>query len=87
MGSSRCPRGGRETNDQTHRRLHLDIDDQFVPARKAHPAFLVDDLPGLRDRLTAAAVPVLLDEPLPGYDRFYATDPFGNRIEILSPRR
>lgn len=66
--------------------IHLGIDDQFVPARKAHPAFLVDDLTGLRDRLTAAGVPVVLDEPPPGYDRFYTSDPFGNRIEILSPR-
>jgi catechol 2,3-dioxygenase-like lactoylglutathione lyase family enzyme len=64
--------------------IHLGIDHQFVPAHKAHPAFLVDDLPGLRDRLTAAGVPVLLDEPLPGYDRFYASDPFGNRIDIHS---
>jgi hypothetical protein len=31
-------------------------------------------------------VPIVLDEPLPGYDRFYTSDPFGNRIEILSPR-
>ncbi len=67
--------------------IHLGIDQQFVPAGKAHPAFLIDDLPSLRDRLTAAGVPVLLDEPLPGYDRFYTSDPFGNRIEILSPRR
>jgi catechol 2,3-dioxygenase-like lactoylglutathione lyase family enzyme len=65
--------------------IHLGIEQQFVPAGKAHPAFLVDDLTGLRDRLTAAGVPVVLDEPLPGYDRFYTSDPFGNRIEILSP--
>ncbi len=67
--------------------IHLGIDDPFVPARKAHPAFLVDDLPGLRDRLAAAGCPVILDEPLPGHDRFYTSDPFGNRIEILSPSR
>ena len=67
--------------------IHLGIDDQFVPAHKAHPALLVDDLAGLRDRLSAAGMPILLDEPLPGYDRFYTSDPFGNRIEILSPHR
>jgi catechol 2,3-dioxygenase-like lactoylglutathione lyase family enzyme len=65
--------------------IHLGVEQQFVPAGKAHPAFLVDDFTGLRDRLTAAGVPVVLDEPLPGYDRFYTSDPFGNRIEILSP--
>ena len=66
--------------------IHLGIDHEFVPAQKAHPAFLVDDLPGLRDRLAVARVPILIDEPLPGYERFYTSDPFGNRIEILSPR-
>ena len=66
--------------------IHLGVEEPFAPARKAHPAFLVDDLVGLRDHLTAAGVPVIPDEPLAGYDRFYTSDPFGNRIEILSPR-
>jgi catechol 2,3-dioxygenase-like lactoylglutathione lyase family enzyme len=66
--------------------IHLGVEQPFTPARKAHPAFLVDDLAGLRERLTAAGAPVVLDEPLPGYDRFYTSDPFGNRIEVLSPQ-
>jgi catechol 2,3-dioxygenase-like lactoylglutathione lyase family enzyme len=67
--------------------IHLGIEEPFIPAGKAHPALLVDDLPGLRDRLAAAGAPVLIDEPLPGYDRFYTSDPFGNRIEILARAR
>jgi hypothetical protein len=39
----------------------------------------------LRQRLAAANVAVYEDEPLPGYQRFYADDPFGNRIEFLQP--
>jgi catechol 2,3-dioxygenase-like lactoylglutathione lyase family enzyme len=66
--------------------IHLGVEQPFAPARKAHPAFLVDDLAGLRERLTTAGARVVLDEPLPGYDRFYTSDPFGNRIEILSRR-
>ena len=65
-------------------RLHLGVEEEFIPARKAHPALLVADLDGLRRNLEVAGVNVVVDEPLPGYDRFYADDPFGNRIEFLS---
>ncbi|GMQ86020.1 MAG: VOC family protein [Acidimicrobiia bacterium] len=66
-------------------RLHLGVEDGFAPAGKAHPALLVDDLGSLRQRLTGAGVEVVDDQPLPGFDRFYASDPFGNRLEFLSP--
>ena len=65
--------------------VHLGVDTHFEPATKAHPALLVEDLESLRHRLVAAGVPVVDDEPLPGFDRFYVSDPFGNRIELLSP--
>lgn len=68
-------------------KIHLGVDADFRPARKAHPALLVNDLPGLTARLTAAGVEVVDDEPLDGYDRVYAYDPFGNRLELLEPRR
>jgi len=38
----------------------------------------------LRRRLEGAGFVVVDDEPLPGFDRFYAYDPFGNRLELLS---
>lgn len=66
-------------------RIHLGIEEDFRPARKAHPALLVDDLEESRRSLEQAGVRVLEDQPLPGFDRFYADDPFGNRIEFLSP--
>ena len=66
-------------------RVHLGVEERFAPARKAHPALLVDDLALLRRKLEDAGVPVEDDEPLPGFDRFYAYDPFGNRLELLSP--
>jgi len=65
--------------------LHLGVEDGFRPARKAHPALLVDDLPALVRRLRVAGVDVVEDEPLPGYDRVYVADPFGNRLELLEP--
>jgi catechol 2,3-dioxygenase-like lactoylglutathione lyase family enzyme len=65
--------------------LHLGVEDGFRPARKAHPALLVEDLPALVRRLDEAGVEVMRDEPLPGHDRVYVADPFGNRIELLEP--
>jgi catechol 2,3-dioxygenase-like lactoylglutathione lyase family enzyme len=63
--------------------LHLGIQDDFVPARKAHPAFRVVDLEHLFSILTAVGVSIQLDESLPGVRRFYAADPFGNRLEFI----
>ena len=65
--------------------LHLGVEDGFRPARKAHPALLVEDLPALVRQLDDAGIEVVGDEPLPGYDRVYVADPFGNRIELLEP--
>ena len=66
-------------------KLHLGVEADFRPARKAHPALLVRDLPALVAQLAAAGVELVDDEPLPGYDRVYAYDPFGNRLELLEP--
>ncbi|MBS1165757.1 MAG: glyoxalase [Proteobacteria bacterium] len=64
-------------------KVHLGVDPDFVPARKAHPAFLVDDLDSLCATLDAAGFPTVPDQPLDGYRRKYASDPFGNRIELM----
>lgn len=66
-------------------KIHLGVDADFRPARKAHPALLVDDLPALIARLQAAEVPVRDDQLLEGYRRVYVDDPFGNRIELMEP--
>jgi catechol 2,3-dioxygenase-like lactoylglutathione lyase family enzyme len=67
-------------------RLHLGVDPDFRPARKAHPALLVRGLPELAARCRAAGFPPMTDEPLEGFDRVYVLDPFGNRIELLERR-
>ena len=64
-------------------RLHLGVEDEFRPAKKAHPALLVRGLEELISRCEAAGHPVVTDEPLAGYRRVYVSDPFGNRIELL----
>lgn len=63
--------------------LHLGVEDDFRPARKAHPAVLVDDLDQMADQLRSAGHQVRFDEELPGVRRFYVDDPFGNRIELI----
>ena len=62
--------------------LHVGLEDDFKPARKAHPALLVDDLDGLRGRIEAAGCETSEAEEIPGVRRFYVHDPFGNRIEL-----
>ncbi|GLS17522.1 glyoxalase [Labrys miyagiensis] len=64
-------------------RVHLGVEAEFRPARKAHPAFLVDDLASLIQRLREAGVGAIEDKALPGYERCYVADPFGNRIELM----
>ena len=66
-------------------RVHLGVEANFRPARKAHPAFLVDDLAALVATLAAAGHLTHTDEPLEGYERAYVDDPFGNRIELMQP--
>lgn len=68
-------------------KVHLGVEVDFRPARKAHPAFLVVDLPSLIERINQAGFAVSTDEPLDGYERVYASDPFGNRIELLEIKK
>jgi catechol 2,3-dioxygenase-like lactoylglutathione lyase family enzyme len=62
--------------------LHVGVEEPFVPARKAHPGFVVDDLDALVARLAVAGVAVTWDDAIPGAKRCYAADPFGNRLEL-----
>lgn len=65
--------------------LHLGVESNFAPARKAHPALHWSGLAALREELREGGVLVREEEPLPGFRRFYADDPFGNRLEFLEP--
>jgi catechol 2,3-dioxygenase-like lactoylglutathione lyase family enzyme len=66
-------------------RVHLGVERDFRPARKAHPAFVVRGLRDLAADLRARGFEVAADEPLEGFDRLYASDPFGNRVEFMEP--
>ena len=55
----------------------------FRAAEKAHPAFVVHELDELASRLAVAGSLVTWDTAVPGVDRLYSTDPFGNRLEFI----
>src|SRR5262245_27157894 len=63
-------------------KVHLGVDGNFVPARKAHPAFVVRNLATLVARLRDAGHEVVADQPPDGYRQAYVADPFGNRLEF-----
>jgi catechol 2,3-dioxygenase-like lactoylglutathione lyase family enzyme len=63
--------------------LHLGVEIDFHPAKKAHPAFVVNDLAGIEKRCADTGYSIIRDEQISDYDRIYVTDPFGNRIELL----
>ena len=62
--------------------LHIGVDEDFRPARKAHPAFTVNDVETLFDTLVQAGVRCTKDEVVLDVRRFYADDPWGNRMEF-----
>ncbi len=63
--------------------IHVGIEEPFIPARKAHPAFEIEDIEGLKQHLSSSGVDFTEDDNLPGANRIYVNDPFGNRIELL----
>lgn len=63
--------------------LHLGVEDDFRPARKAHPALRVGDIDDLVASLDGYGANWLWDRDLPQTRRLYVDDPFGNRIELI----
>ncbi len=63
--------------------LHLGVEQDFRPAKKAHPALRCRNYDGLLAVLAAARVPCEEAEDIPGVRRCHINDPFGNRIELL----
>jgi catechol 2,3-dioxygenase-like lactoylglutathione lyase family enzyme len=65
--------------------LHLGVEKDFTPAKKAHPALRCSDFQGLLQKLRDAGIPVASEAtPLSdGSDHAYIDDPFGNRIELI----
>ena len=64
-------------------KVHLGVEEPFRPARKAHIAFKVDDVGALAAAARSAGLEVVDDQDLPGHERAFIFDPFGNRLEFL----
>lgn len=67
--------------------IHCGVEEDFRPARRAHPAIEVETFDRLCTRLTDADLEIRPDGLLPGRRRFYVDDPFRNRIEVIEARR
>jgi len=63
--------------------VHLGVERDFLPAKKAHPAFLLDNYDELLATLSDAGIIVRPDDSIPGTTRCHVDDPVGNRIELV----
>jgi len=63
--------------------LHIGVEKDFRPAKKAHPGFAASNLDELRQALLARGVKVTDDASIPGVRRFHTEDPWGNRLEFV----
>jgi catechol 2,3-dioxygenase-like lactoylglutathione lyase family enzyme len=71
-------------SNQENVRLHVGVEADFHPARKAHPAFIVDDLDEWIEKVQLEGYTTDTSQPpLDGYKRAHIYDPFGNRIELM----
>jgi len=66
------------------RQLHIGVESDFRPAAKAHPAFTTRDIDAVFAALDGAGVECKWDESIDGVRRFFANDPWGNRLEFTS---
>lgn len=65
--------------------LHIQCRDGARRERSdRHPALVVDDVTAMKHHLRAAGVELAEAQKLAGRERFFARDPFGNRIEFMS---
>lgn len=73
--------------EQDSVKVHLGVETDFRPAKKAHPAFEVKDLTELVEKCKAFGCDIAEGEPLADYHRVFVYDPFGNRLEFMAPQQ
>jgi catechol 2,3-dioxygenase-like lactoylglutathione lyase family enzyme len=67
-------------------KIHLGVEDDFRPAKKAHPALVVQDMERLLEACRAFGSKIIDAAPIDGRSRAHVEDPFGNRVELISGR-
>jgi catechol 2,3-dioxygenase-like lactoylglutathione lyase family enzyme len=63
--------------------LHLGIEQDFIAAKRAHPAFVVEDLDTILAACDRAGITIKPDTSFDGFRRVHVFDPFGNRLELM----
>lgn len=63
--------------------LHLGIDLDFTPAKRAHPAFVIEGLDAILTACERAGITTKPDTSFNGFRRVHVFDPFGNRLELM----
>jgi catechol 2,3-dioxygenase-like lactoylglutathione lyase family enzyme len=66
-------------------KVHVSVDRDFRPASRSHIAFVIDDVPALREAAKGRGYTVEEGRSLDGFDRVFVRDPFGNRLEFMQP--
>lgn len=66
--------------------VHLGVEEDFRPAKKAHPALVVEGLDEILVRCEAASLPSKPDAEIDGRRRLHVFDPFGNRLELIEAK-
>ena len=61
-------------------RIHVGVEPDFTPAKKAHPALVIA---GLRAFIDESGLAATWSDEIPGTTRCHIDDPFGNRIELI----
>ena len=64
--------------------VHLGVEADFRPAKKAHPALRCSDYDAFTSHLREVGIEINDDESIPGVRRCHICDPFGNRIELIA---
>jgi hypothetical protein len=64
--------------------IHLGVEPDFRPAKKAHPALRTERFEELLTQLAANHIQAIPDGSSPSMRRFYVADCFGNRLEIIA---
>jgi catechol 2,3-dioxygenase-like lactoylglutathione lyase family enzyme len=63
--------------------LHLGLESDFIPAKRAHPAFVVDSLDAILSACEHAGIVTRPDTSINNFRRVHVFDPFGNRLELM----
>jgi catechol 2,3-dioxygenase-like lactoylglutathione lyase family enzyme len=63
--------------------LHLGLEPDFHPAKRAHPALVVDDLDEIIAACERAGLSTKPDTSFSNFRRVHIFDPFGNRLELM----